>query len=46
MRDNYQVAQPAFELQKALRRKVLGVKYWEKMTRKRTKLFANYDQVG
>ena len=46
VKDNYEVAQPAFELQKALRRKVLGVKHWEKMTRKRTKLFANYDQVG
>eukprot|EP00904_Undaria_pinnatifida_P011356 jgi/Undpi1/7350/HiC_scaffold_22.g09823.m1 len=44
VRDNYEVAQPAFELQKALRRKVLGVKYWEKMTRKRTKMFTNYDQ--
>lgn len=46
VRDNYAVAQPAFELQKAIRRKVLGVKYWEKMTKKRTKMYAGYDQVG
>lgn len=43
--DNYEVAQPAFELQKAIRRKVLGVKYWEKMTKQRTKMFASFDQV-
>lgn len=46
VKDNYEVAQPAFELQKAIRRKVLGVKYWEKMTKQRTKMFASYDQVG
>lgn len=45
VKDNYEVAQPAFELQKAIRRKVLGVKYWEKMTKQRTKMFASYDQV-
>ena len=46
VKDNYAVAQPAFELQKAIRRKVLGVKYWEKMTKQRTKMYASYDQVG
>lgn len=45
VKDNYEVAQPAFELQKAIRRKVLGVRYWEKMTRQRTKMYASYDQV-
>lgn len=45
VRDNYQMAQPAFELQRAIRRKVLGVKYWEKMTQQRTNLFASYDEV-
>ncbi|CAM9895609.1 unnamed protein product [Ectocarpus sp. 4 AP-2014] len=44
VQNNFEVAQPAFELQKAIRRKVLGVKYWEKMTKQRTKMFANYDQ--
>eukprot|EP00752_Nemacystus_decipiens_P002610 g2443.t1 len=44
VKENYEVAQPAFELQKAIRRKVLGVKYWEKMTKQRTKMFASYDQ--
>ncbi|CAM9426212.1 unnamed protein product, partial [Pylaiella littoralis] len=44
VKDNYEVAQPAFELQKAIRRKVLGVKYWEKMTRQRTKMYGSYDQ--
>eukprot|EP00903_Cladosiphon_okamuranus_P019985 g18360.t1 len=44
VKDNYEVAQPAFELQKAIRRKVLGVRYWEKMTKQRTKMFSSYDQ--
>lgn len=46
VKDNYAVAQPAFELQKAIRRKVLGVKYWEKMTKNRTKMYSGYDLVG
>ncbi|CAM9217683.1 unnamed protein product [Hapterophycus canaliculatus] len=44
VKDNYAVAQPAFELQKAIRRKVLGVKYWEKKMKQRTKMFATFDQ--
>ncbi|CAM9561049.1 unnamed protein product, partial [Sphacelaria rigidula] len=43
--ENYQVVQPAFNLQQSIRSMVLGVKYWEKMTRKRKKMFASYDQV-
>lgn len=43
--ENYQVVQPALDLQQAIRRKILGVKYWEKMTRHRKKMFSSYDQV-
>lgn len=45
VKENYAVAQPAFELQKVIRRNVLGVKYWEKKAKQRTKTFATYDQV-
>lgn len=43
--ENRHIAQPAFDLQQAIRRKVLGIKYWEKKAKKRTEMFANYDQV-
>ena len=36
---------PAFELQRALRQRLLGVKYWEKETEARKIMFAGYDSL-
>lgn len=41
-----QVVQPAFDLQRVIRQRVLGVRAWEKKTKLRAKLFSSYDQVG
>lgn len=40
--DNY-ILQPAFDLQRALRQKVCGVRYWESETRRRRVYFSGYD---
>ncbi|CAM9446134.1 unnamed protein product, partial [Ascophyllum nodosum] len=39
VKENNQVVQPAFKLQEAIRRKVLGVNYWERKARQRLKRF-------
>ncbi|CAM9238022.1 unnamed protein product [Chrysoparadoxa australica] len=40
---HFQILLPAFELQRAMRRKMLGVKYWETQTKLRTEMFKDYD---
>ncbi|CAM9484375.1 unnamed protein product, partial [Choristocarpus tenellus] len=42
--ENPQVLQPAFQLQRCIRRKYIGVRYWEKMARHRKEIFAGYDE--
>ena len=37
---------PAFDLQRALRQRLLGVKHWEGETRVRQVIFAEYDSLS
>ena len=39
---NY-ILQPAFDLQRALRRRICGVEYWEKESKRRRAYFSGYD---
>jgi serine/threonine-protein phosphatase 2B regulatory subunit len=41
-----QILQPAFDMQRALRTKCFGVKFWELATEKRQDFFANYDSLA
>ena len=41
-----QILQPAFDMQRCLRNKCFGVKYWELATEKRREYFANYDSLA
>ena len=42
--DRY-ILQPAFDLQKAIRQRMLGVKYWEQETQKRRVWFSGFDST-
>ena len=46
VKENNQVVQPAFKLQEAIRRKVLGVNYWERKARQRLKRFSSFDEAS
>jgi len=41
-----QILQPAFDMQRALRAKCFGIKFWEMATEKRKDYFANYDSMA
>ena len=41
-----QILQPAFDMQRALRSKCFGIKFWENATEKRKDYFANYDGLA
>lgn len=45
MESHMYILAPAFDLQRALRQRLLGVKYWEKETEARKILFAGYDSL-
>jgi Ca2+-binding EF-hand superfamily protein len=41
-----QILQPAFDMQRALRNKCFGIKFWELATEKRKDYFASYDSLA
>ena len=41
--ENPRILQPAFDLQKQIRKKTFGISYWEEQTRRREEEFGRYD---